>query len=205
MAARDNLRNPDGTPTARRPRRSRARSAFTLIEMLVVLAMVGVIAGMAVPRIDFDRYRVDAAGRVVRNTLQNAQRMAIMRQTNMLIIFDTTGRRMQVVEDANNNNAIDAGERVTNRPLEEGARFTIPPAALAGSALKTVDGNNIRTISSKPTVSFLRDGASSSELWVYVTAGRATPKLFRGLHVTQATGRSEYWRYNGTAWVRSSI
>ena len=54
--------------------RRRARRGFTLLELIVVLIMVGIIAGMAVPRMNYEKYRADAAMRTVRTVLQGAQR-----------------------------------------------------------------------------------------------------------------------------------
>jgi prepilin-type N-terminal cleavage/methylation domain-containing protein len=188
-----------------RLRRRRARAGFTLLELIVVLTIAGIIAGAAVPRIDYDRYRVDAGGRRVRAALQSAQRFAIMRQTNVVVMFDTAGRQMRVLEDVNNNYQADAGERITVRPLEDGARFAGPPAALSGVAgTRQVNGNNLSTVNGFPAIAFLRDGAASSDISIYVTAGRGSPKHFRAVRVIQATGRANLWRYVGSTWMRGS-
>ena len=103
-----------------------SRRGFSLLELTVVLIMVSIIAGMAVPRLNYEKFRADAGMRTVRSVLQGAQRNAIMRQTNIVVAFDEATNVMVMVEDADNDCAYDTGERLTTRPLEDGVRFSIP-------------------------------------------------------------------------------
>jgi prepilin-type N-terminal cleavage/methylation domain-containing protein len=186
---------------------TRARRGFTIIELAVVLIMVGIIAGTAMPRLNYQRYRAEAAARVTRAVLQSSQRAAIMRQTNMLIVFDVPGRRMQIIEDSNNNYQIDSGERIRIRPLEEGAQFMLPTAQVPGTGTATtaISGPNLRTVAGKPAIAFLRDGASSTDANIYICSARCAPENQRALILTQASGRTESWRYNGSVWKRASL
>ncbi|MGI8548159.1 MAG: hypothetical protein ACR2M1_12650, partial [Gemmatimonadaceae bacterium] len=52
-----------------------------------------------------------------------------------------------------------------------------------------------------PTVYYHRDGALSSELELYLRSSTPDLKDFRAMHVRQATGRVQLYRYNGTAWI----
>lgn len=186
---------------------SRARRGFTIIELCVVLIMVGIITGMAIPRLNYQRYRSDAAARVTRAVLQTSQRQAIMRQTNILVAFWVAGRRMYIIEDSNNSYTYDAGERIRVRPLEEGAQFVMPTVPVPGTASPTspVTGPNLSTVMGLPAVAFLRDGASSSDVNIYICSARCPPENQRALILTQASGRTEAWRNNGSTWRRSSL
>lgn len=179
-----------------------ARLGFSLVELLIVLSMVGLIAAMAVPRLNYERYRADAAMRVVRVAMEGAQRTAIMRQTNVAVAFDVPNRQMVIVEDANNNCTLDTGERRSSRPLEEGARFAVPPVAHGGSVSQPLTGTNLCTLTGLPAIQFLRDGAASSDLDVYLTSSRGRPADFRLVRVTMSTGRSDSYRFNGSTWSR---
>lgn len=186
---------------------SRARRGFTIIELTVVLIMVGIITGMAIPRLNYQRYRADAAARVTRAVLQTSQRQAIMRQTNMLIVFWVAGRRMFVIEDSNNNYAFDAGERIRVRPLEEGAQFVVPTAQVPGTPVPPtpISGPSLSTVWGLPAIAFLRDGASSSDVNIYICSARCPPENQRALILTRASGRTEAWRNNGSTWRRTSL
>jgi prepilin-type N-terminal cleavage/methylation domain-containing protein len=190
-------------------RRSGAATApaagFTLVEMLVVLVMLGIVGRMAIPHIDFDRYRADAAGRMARVILQSAQRNAILRQSNVIVSFDASRGALVVLEDANNNGVVDGGERMVVKALADGARLAAPPAALSGCGANAVNGGSLSLVGSLPAISFLRDGAASSDLCVYLTAGNGAPENFRAIRLTQATGRAEYWKYSGSSWFPGGV
>lgn len=182
----------------------RARRGFSLLELTVVLIMVGVIAAMAIPRLNYERYRADAAMRTVRSILQGAQRNAIMRQTNVVVAFDIAQRRLTIIEDANNNCVHNSGERLVRRPLEEGAKFALPTAGYGSTPSVAVSGPNLCSIGGLPAVQFLRDGAASTDLDVYVTSSRGTATNFRLLRVTMATGRTDAFRFDGATWKRTN-
>jgi hypothetical protein len=67
-----------------------------------------------------------------------------------------------------------------------------------------VSGTNLCLILGLPAIQFLRDGAASTDLDVYVTSSRGSQDHFRLVRVTQATGRAEAFRYTGTAWTRTN-
>jgi prepilin-type N-terminal cleavage/methylation domain-containing protein len=186
---------------------SPVRRGFTIIELVVVLILVGIIVGTAVPRLNHQRYRADAAARVTRATLQTLQRQAIMRQTNVLVAFSISRRRMYVIEDANNNYTFDSGERMHVRPLEEGAQFVMPSVQVPGTSTSTtpVSGPNLATVMGLPALAFLRDGASSSDANIYICSGRCLPENQRALILTQSSGRTESWRFDGSTWRRSNL
>lgn len=176
------------------------RSGFTAVEVVIVAVLVGIVAAMAVPRINYERFRADAAMRGVSIALQTAQRNAIMRQTNVVVSFDASGRRVRMLEDANNNCAVDPGERQYSRPLEEGTRLATPPVGYSGAVTAAVSTTDQCTVSGLPTVQFLRDGASSSDLEVYLTSSRGTRQDFRLVRVMRATGRTQLYKFDGGAW-----
>lgn len=183
----------------------RARRGFTILELTVVLIMVALIAGISVPRLNYEKYRADAAMRTVRSVLQGAQRQAIMRQTNVVVAFNPASRLMEIVEDTDNDCSYDAGERLTTRPLEDGAKFDLPPSPNGGSPPSTaVSGPNMCTIRGLQAIQFLRDGATSTDLDVYLTSSRGAVRDYRHIRVLMASGRTEAYRYNGSTWQRTN-
>ena len=104
-------------------------------------AIVGIFATLAYPRVNFTQFQVDSGARTVRVALQNAERLAVTRQYDVVVSFDANNKRVRILEDGNNNNAVDAGERVTYAPLEDGVHFKKPPAGLSGPVSGAIVGS----------------------------------------------------------------
>jgi prepilin-type N-terminal cleavage/methylation domain-containing protein len=179
---------------------------FTLIELMLVIAVVGILAMLAYPRVNFTQFQMDSGARVVRTTLQNAQRLAITRQFDVVVSFDLATHRMRVLEDRNNNNAMDADEHVSWRAFDDSIHFALPPAGFDGVAPSSpVAGPNLIDIDGLPSVVFRRDGAASTELDIYLASKRARSNDYRGVHLVRATARTEWFRYIDGKWKEASL
>jgi hypothetical protein len=137
--------------------------------------------------------------------LQVAQRLAVTRQYDVIVSFDTVAQTIRVVEDLNNNGVADSGERVTWHPLHEGTRFATPPAGVYGPVTQSISGPGLQTIDGMPSVIFMRSGAATSDVEVYLTAQSAAPDYFRGITVAQPTGRTAFDKYINGVWLEASI
>jgi Tfp pilus assembly protein FimT len=174
-----------------------------MIEMLMVVALIAIVVTWALPKFSIARYRADAAGRLVRSLLQDGQRNAITRQSDVIISFDTIGHRLRIVQDVNNNGAIDAGELVQYRQLAEGAKYTTPTwAGVKGTTPSAPVTGTMITVSSLPSVIFRRDGSASTDLEVYVTMRDAVKVEFRAVTLTASTGRTAMYKWNGKVWLQ---
>ncbi len=143
--------------------------------------------------------------RTVQIALQQAQRASLMHEMEVGVSFDTAGARVRIFYDANGNHQLDAGEQVYWKPLPPGDRFIIPPSGVQMSGGAPIVGSSLSSRNNYPTVFFHRDGALSSELEIYLTSQRAEKVDIRALHVRQATGRVQTYRYNGTTWLGAGL
>lgn len=193
-----------GRTFARHHRVRHAVAGFTIVELIIVMAMLAIVAAMGLPRLGTTRYKADAAAQLTRTLLQAAQRDAITRQSDVIVSVDTATQRLRVVDDLNNNDTLDTGERVVYRTLEEGAHFAPPTMGrVPGGALTVAyTGDALRTISGLPSIVFRRDGSASSAEEVYLTLRANVLNEYRAVLVTPATGRVDIYRYTGTAWQR---
>jgi prepilin-type N-terminal cleavage/methylation domain-containing protein len=196
----------------------RLRRGYTLIEMLIVVTMIAIITATTMPKVDYTAWRQDAAARAVRGAMMQAQAYAVSSQHNVFVVPDMVhGNKLYVVYDYNDNLALDAGEHWIAVPLQDGAVIAQPPVALPGGAptaglsvpasvpaiTLTVPGS--MTTSTTGWV-FRSDGAVSSAAQIYIGSKRGLAKDFRAVTLTQATGRSDWYKYvNGTTWVREGF
>jgi prepilin-type N-terminal cleavage/methylation domain-containing protein len=181
------------------------RRGFSAIELLIVCAIVGIFATLAYPRVNFTQFQVDSGARTVRVALQNAERLAVTRQYDVVVSFDTVGKRLRILEDGNNNDAVDNGERVTYAALEDGVHFKVPPAGLSGPVGSAVIGSNLKSVDNMPTIVFRRDGAASTDLEIYLASSKEKLNDWRAIQVVQSTGRTDWYRYLNNLWKAGSI
>ncbi len=181
-----------------------APRGFTLIELLLVVAIISIMAGFAIPRLRLATYRADAAGRLTRMMLQSSQRNALTRQSNVIVSFDLVNNRLRMVQDYNNNDTLNTTDRVEYRHLEEGARFATPNWAGVTGAVPSspVTGVGMTTVSGLKTVVFRRDGSASSDVEVYVTTRDQVKEEYRAVVVAASSGRTDLFKWNGSTWIR---
>ena len=114
---------------------------------------------------------------------------------------------MYVIDDVNNNMAVDPGERITAVPLEDGVIFATPASTWAGAPAPTgpLTGQGVTNITVNaallPAFVFRSDGAASTDVQIYLTSLRGAPTDPRGVNVTQATGRVDWYKNTGGAWI----
>jgi prepilin-type N-terminal cleavage/methylation domain-containing protein len=178
---------------------------MTLIEMLCVLGILSIIGGVAVTRLNTVAFKMDAAARVAHSTVQQAQRLALTRQFDVIVSIDRSTRRIRIGEDQNNDGAIAPDERFRWKALEDSARFDDPPSSVLGGGAIAVQGQNLRNVDGMPSLIFRRSGSASSDLELYIGSKRGMADDFRGVIVTQATGRVEWFKYVGGQWRAGGI
>ena len=185
-----------------------SRRGVTLVELLVVLALIGMIITFAAPKIDVTKFKVESSMQAVGMTLLALERQSIAQQHDIIVMFDQTQQALRVHEDLNNNGAVDAGERVRRIPLGDQIVFG------KGSATAMTMGAGpitfTKVIGGYPALVFHRDGSASEAAGFYLTSIRATRFSgymgdSRAIVLDRATGRASWYRFNvtGSTWVRA--
>jgi prepilin-type N-terminal cleavage/methylation domain-containing protein len=195
----------DTTSASRAPSPA-PRRGYTVVELLIVMAMIGIIAGLALPKYDALPSKADGGMRLVRGALQQAQRMAIQHQHDMIVSFDLAQHRIRIGEDSTDDGIVDAAERERWMSLEEGVQLVTPPSAVPGSqAGPGVAGPGVRSIEGFPSVVFRRNGAASGDIAVYVGVSRGSRFEHRAITVLKSTGRTDWYRYQDTQWKQGDL
>ncbi len=177
---------------------------FTMIEILVVVALLALVAAFAIPKLDFSSYRVNGAARSLTAVLARAQRLAVTNQSNVNVLFDAAHNAVVLHEDLNNNNQMDTGEVVRRYPLGDGVVYGLggaPALIYTPTPVSFAVGLN-----GLPELTFRRDGSASQNGTACLTSAAAVatpqPAYARCVEVVEATGRPSWYQYNGTAWVQ---
>lgn len=187
----------------RRTASRRQRRGFTLPELMVVMTIVGVVSLLVVPSIQVVPYRMDGSARGAMAALVSAQRLAVKRQHDVVVAFDTAHTGLLIHEDGNNNGVRDEGERVRPVMLGDGVHFGLggaparPGRAAAVSFDEALDG--------RPAFRFMRNGSASQEGSFYLTSGRAVARGdyaedARSVQVERATGRVSWYHFEDGQW-----
>jgi prepilin-type N-terminal cleavage/methylation domain-containing protein len=187
--------------------RAGSRLGMTLLEIIIVLVVLSIVMTIAMWKIDIARYQINGDQQVLGTALIAAQRQAIAKQHNIIVLFDNTRRTMRVISDSNNNGKLDAGEHVITVQLSDRVRFGLGTAAPMTWGSTPISFTITEGASGLPAVIFYRNGSASESRGVYLCSTRAMTDAtyvrdVRALHVERATGRVEWFHYDGANWVR---
>jgi type II secretion system protein H len=128
------------------------RNAFTLLELMLVLAVLGILAGLALPHLSqaVDRIEVEGAANRLIAAHQRARIMAVTRGEVVLLSIDSTRLTVSSQGDPNSLWA-DIGPAATGVELAGPARrFIFSPEGitlgLSNATLQLRRGNSTRTL-----------------------------------------------------------
>ncbi|MGH7524691.1 MAG: type IV pilin protein [Gemmatimonadales bacterium] len=170
---------------------------MTLFELMIVVAMIGILSAIALTRLDWMRYQADSAARGTMAEVATAERLALSLQSNVIISFpDST--KMQVLEDANDNGLAGATERVRTVPLENNFAY-------GKSSAPDLPDPEVPTVISTP-LTFHRDGSADRSGTIYLHGPGYDPacKHCRAVAVSRATGRVVWYSYATGTWTRAN-
>jgi prepilin-type N-terminal cleavage/methylation domain-containing protein len=183
-------------------RRPRPLRGFTLVEILFVVALIGLAAGFAISRVSFWGYRMDANIRLLQNAIIGAQQTAITKNVAVQVMFDANEHRLRILQDYNNNGVMDATDTVRYRPLADRAMFLSPPTTIDGVGAAYMTGAGV-VQTGNPQQLAIRigpNGALSGDAVVYIGSPRRVAEDFRALTIVGATERTGFWSNGAGTW-----
>jgi prepilin-type N-terminal cleavage/methylation domain-containing protein len=192
----------------RRMRYKSGRRGYTIIEVAIALAVAAIMAALALPAIDFNRFRMDANARVVQNWLLSAQSRAVQRNTQVLLEVFFDRNQVRFVDDTSGNGQWDNPETRVYATLSENMKFVTPPSTIDGATPYYATGAGITLSSpgSRPILTFYPNGSSSGDAVFYLGSPAGRNEDYRAIKVTAATARIYIYRMGATGvWSLSEL
>lgn len=186
------------------PSRRAHRGGVTVAEasggMLVLVAVVG----FALPRVDGTARALDGEMESLALALRSTQRLAVLRNHDIVLTFDMAEDRIRVHHDVDGDGAPDARESVHWMPLRRDVAFGrggAPPLRPGSDAAVTFRD----TQSGLPAVTFGGAGGASESGAVHFTSTRAArsglhPDHARALEIHGPTGEVRCRTYRNGVW-----
>ena len=189
-------------------RKTGPESGFTLVELMVVVAITAIIAGLTMAEINSTSHKLRGAAQALRAKMQQAKLLAVKECCNVFVDFDTSNDNYTLWRDLNNNGSYDTGapELIETVALPNDISF----GAVANGDDGGPDKSASKTGSTAPTaniISFSGDSirfspqGTGSNGWAYLHAPNNDSS---GTHAigSNNVGRiqSRYWVTKGDRW-----
>lgn len=179
----------------------RESRGFTIVELVMVLVLAGILMSMMAPVLQPGRWRADSAVHELTLSLNAAQRLAVMRQHDIVVTFDLIARRVWVLQDQDNDGIADDGENQKLIELPETIGFGLGGAPALPQGAGPV---SFRDRGAGPTVTFHRSGSASESGAAYLHPFQGSlsgnTEGVRALTVERATGEVRCFSYRTGSW-----
>ncbi len=234
MAANTKSHVPDQTTSAAAPAidtdsnaprrtvaRARAMRGHSLIEMLIVVALIGLLTSLALPQLLAQRRlsRSVAVTREILSGLRHARQLAMSQRQAFTFQYNDTTKQISLIDHNSNVGAAllldpsypnTAGSQIVNTipllpetalssEITYGIPAGLPMGALADGISMTVLFNAQLNITFQPDGSVIDGAGNPIGRAMFIYNSRADRATAAAISVIGASGRVKIWRYNAVA------
>lgn len=180
--------------------RLRDKAGFTITELLIVVALLGVMAAVAIPNIIswIPAMRVNSAARDLASEMQLARMKAVSERNDYVITFDTTNNQYSIYDDDDSDFSTSnvLVKTVDIDTEHKGIQFGYVSGQTSTSG--TAISNSVTFTGTPRRVAFEPNGTANKNGSVYLipTEDIASSRKDRQRAITVIqTGRIKLWRY----------
>lgn len=159
-----------------------------------MLGIAAIMAALALPAIDFNRYRMDANARLVQNQLLWAQSRAVQRNMQVIVELYYDRNQFRIVEDSNASGNYTNGEQVFWNTLVERMKFVTPPSTIDAATPYYATGAGVTLSGSYPQLIFYPNGSSSGDAVIYLGSPQGRVRDNRAIKISGATSKMYFYR-----------
>jgi prepilin-type N-terminal cleavage/methylation domain-containing protein len=189
------------------PRSKHREGGFTLLELLIVVAITVVVAAIAIPNIinGIAQYRLRGAASDLSGLIQKSRMLSVSQNKQYPVHRTTTGGFDYAWADLDNDFTLDDNEKINSLQLPRGVVFDSGGGGLSLSSMSLgftpVIGLPVFTARGLPCV--VSGGACTATGQGYIQYLRQDRSIgataWAAVTVTPA-GRVRVWTWNGSAW-----
>ncbi|HRX80492.1 MAG TPA: prepilin-type N-terminal cleavage/methylation domain-containing protein [Pirellulaceae bacterium] len=180
------------------PPRRRSDAAFSLVELLVVVSIVAVIAGVVLTQYDsFSHDQMLGTAQVIAADITRARNLAVTNNTSYKITFDRAGNRYTLAHSGPNN-ALDvlpvsAFHSASGSTTQHTTNLSSLPSGSSGVRLAVVEANDSMMAGFPQQVTDIEFGpfgetTRSLRTTIWLAAGQRKGQRFIGIEIDPITG-----------------
>jgi prepilin-type N-terminal cleavage/methylation domain-containing protein len=199
----------------------RSRRGYSIIETLIVMALIGVLSALAIPQLIAERRLTRSVGvtREILSQLRQARQLAMSQRQAFTFQYNNTTKQISIIDHNSNlgpglfadpsypNTA--ASSTLSTTPLAQGGLDSseitygiptgLPNNALGDGISMTGLTNNQLNVTFQPDGSVINASGNPTDIGMFIYNNRAARGTASAISVIGASGRIKIWRYDSSA------